>query len=325
MITSNVFIELIKNTFSDTKYKKWYVSLIFRALDRVDYTKPSHKKQALSHLDTVERHHICPVSLFPDHKTNKNNLAYLSPKEHFLAHLLLYKMAKQDSKFVRPLALAVSKMRQKNNNQSRVMNSNRYGFIRRAAIDANKHRQYKTGYKQSPETILKRVTSYHKNYKGHSFETRQKISQSAKERKEISFETRSKMSKSHKGKPSPMKGKSHNKKTKQLISQKLSGKNHPLYGKSRSTDTKNKLRNARLGKYTGSNNGMFGVKHQATSILLMKINKIKHNIKNIDYDLNLETWQKFIDDVKEYAAEHTKKDTCKYFGISLYILSSINK
>jgi hypothetical protein len=51
VIAFNMFIELIQNTFGDSKYKKWYISLIRRALLRVNYTLPSHKNQALRHLD----------------------------------------------------------------------------------------------------------------------------------------------------------------------------------------------------------------------------------------------------------------------------------
>lgn len=320
MITSNMFIQKINSTFSDTKYKKWYISLISNALLRVDYTQPAHKNQALKHLTTIERHHICPKSIFSEHKGDKTNLAYLSPKEHYLAHLLLYKMAKLDSKFVRPLALALSKMRQSNKHQSRVLNSNQYNFVRNAAIDANKHRHYKTGHKQSTETVAKRIVSYHKNYKGHSDETRKKISLSAKGRR-VSEDTRKKMSGSRPHVIPWNKGHQYSEEERKKFGN--SGSNHPLYGTSRSKETKSKLSSIRKGKYTGSDNGMYGISHDPKSILLMTINKIKPRIKNIQYDLTLDTWDMFVAEVTCYAADRDKKSVCDRYGISLYILKNM--
>lgn len=322
MITSNKFLTLIQDSFGDSKYKKWYVFLISKTLNRIDYTRSCHKKQALTHLDKVERHHICPKSIFPEHKNEKTNLAYLTPKEHFLAHLLLYKMALADSKHIRPLALALSKMRQSNKFQKRILNSNQYNFIRLAALDANKHRRYKTGYKQSSDTITKRVESYHKNYTGHSAETRQKMSDAAKGRI-LSIETRQKMSQSRKGKPSPMQGREHTKQTKKIISQKLSGKNHPLFGIPRTQKTRAKLSESRKGKYTGEANGMFGIRHKSDSILLMTISKIKFKLKNIHYDLNLSTWNQFVFEVRAYLQTHSKIAVCDHYNISYHVLKKI--
>lgn len=320
MITSNMFIQLIHTTFGDTKYKKWYISLISNALLRVNYTQSAHKSQALQHLDVVERHHICPRSVFPEHKDDKTNIAYLSPKEHFLAHVLLYKMAKADSKFIRPLALAVSRMRQNNKHQSRVLNSNQYNIARYAAIDANKHRQYKTGYKQSPETIAKRVASYHKNYKGHSAQTREKLSNAAKGRI-VSDDTRQKLRGPRPHVTPWNKGLQYSAEERQKFGSP--GSSHPLYGIARSDATKVKLSVARKGKYTGVENGMFGTSHKPESILLMTINKIKSRVKNISYELSIDTWDQFVAEVKLYASTHSKKDVCDMYGISPYILKTL--
>ena len=69
--------------FNDSKYTKWYYGIIERALQR----------------DTViitdfyyEKHHILPKSLFSVHKNSKENLVYLTLKEHFICHLLLTKI-----------------------------------------------------------------------------------------------------------------------------------------------------------------------------------------------------------------------------------------
>lgn len=41
-----------------------------------------------------EKHHILPVSLFPELKRNKNNIVNLYPRDHFLAHYHLAKITK---------------------------------------------------------------------------------------------------------------------------------------------------------------------------------------------------------------------------------------
>lgn len=42
-------------------------------------------------LHLVERHHICPQSLFPEYAREENNIIKLTPREHFLAHWCLAK------------------------------------------------------------------------------------------------------------------------------------------------------------------------------------------------------------------------------------------
>jgi len=72
----------------------------------------------------LENHHILPKSL--GGTNHKDNLVYLTPKEHFIAHLLLTKMytSKNKSKMV----YAFSKMCQCNSNQQRKINSRYYAL-----------------------------------------------------------------------------------------------------------------------------------------------------------------------------------------------------
>lgn len=63
--------------FNDTKYTKWYDSIIVNAQNR-DLNSYS------------ERHHIIPRSL--GGSDEPDNLVVLTPKEHFVCHLLLTKM-----------------------------------------------------------------------------------------------------------------------------------------------------------------------------------------------------------------------------------------
>lgn len=105
------FIEILKSSYGYSNYLKWYSSLI-------------NKKISKSTSDEyTEMHHILPKSLFPEYKDDKNNLVQLSLREHFVAHLLLWKITK-DSK----MALAVFLMSQ--NNIMTINNSRMFETIR---------------------------------------------------------------------------------------------------------------------------------------------------------------------------------------------------
>jgi hypothetical protein len=72
----------IENFTINNKYTKWYLKIIENAQNRA-----STKKEAKELLGYVEGHHIIPRSI---HK-NKD-IVYLTPREHFICHLLLTKM-----------------------------------------------------------------------------------------------------------------------------------------------------------------------------------------------------------------------------------------
>ena len=60
------------------------------------------------------KHHICPRKIWPEYKNlNENawNVAFLTPREHFIAHLLLWKALPQHSS----MAYAALAMQHKNN------------------------------------------------------------------------------------------------------------------------------------------------------------------------------------------------------------------
>lgn len=60
--------------------------------------------------------------------------------------------------------------------------------------------------------------------------------------------TRKKMSEAHKGKPSPMKGKTHSEKARERISGAMKGRPSPHKGKPRSEETKRRIGEAHKGK-----------------------------------------------------------------------------
>ena len=98
-------------------YEKIYTNLITsrQQLDRV-YLRDG----------SLEHHHIVPKSLGGDN--SKSNLVLLTPREHFIAHWLLYKMHVGKAKA--KMAYAFSKMCCNNPSQKRETNSHLYHYRR---------------------------------------------------------------------------------------------------------------------------------------------------------------------------------------------------
>ena len=63
--------------FIDNKYTKWYHSLV-------------KKRKEYPAAGLIERHHVIPKSLGGD--DNDDNIVSFSPREHYIAHLLLARM-----------------------------------------------------------------------------------------------------------------------------------------------------------------------------------------------------------------------------------------
>ncbi len=87
-IMLNIYFNI---TFLKNKYSNWYYNIIDKALQE------NRKKLSKIHNKYVyyESHHIIPKSinpLFSDLKINPWNKVLLTPKEHFVCHLLLTKM-----------------------------------------------------------------------------------------------------------------------------------------------------------------------------------------------------------------------------------------
>ncbi len=88
-------------------YQKIYDQLIERG-----------RKRNVSRLINVQNHHILPRSLGGD--DGDDNLVFLTPREHFIAHIILVKINPRDIKMKRALGLMKSKGR---------FNSRRYEWV----------------------------------------------------------------------------------------------------------------------------------------------------------------------------------------------------
>lgn len=86
---TSLFIRHLKPL--DNKYTRWYLAIIERSISRG--TTSRHKGRKM--FGYIERHHIIPKSLGGPNL--KHNFAYLTAREHFMAHRLLPKMFSKDT------------------------------------------------------------------------------------------------------------------------------------------------------------------------------------------------------------------------------------
>ena len=77
-LVENKFLDEIGKISFPEKYLKWYRSIIH--------------KRILNPCNDFEKHHIYPVSLNENWKNENDNIVKLSPREHYICHLLLAKM-----------------------------------------------------------------------------------------------------------------------------------------------------------------------------------------------------------------------------------------
>ena len=143
-----------------------------------------------------ESHHIVPKSL--GGKNDIDNLAFLTPREHFIAHGLLLKMVEQQ-KHKRSMAYAFARMKVSNNKTgySRIGNGKLYETIRKSVSNLYSG-------KNNPFYGDKRFIGDNNPFYGkkHTDETKQKIRQQEKRYRE----------------KNPFYGKKHTDETKNIIS-----------------------------------------------------------------------------------------------------------
>lgn len=195
-------------------YHRQYRQLIFRAVIRGRLT------------DYCERHHVVPKCLGgSDHYTN---LVWLTPEEHYVAHLLLVKMNPGNVKLV----YAALMMTAKGTGHRR---SNKlYGWIKRKVSEARKGKPF------SPEHIAKLKAAQLGRKRGpQSEEHRRRISESQKGRQVPRERVESQRLKLLGRRNGP-----HSEEAKKKMSQAKMG--HPV-----SEGTRAKLRAAMLGTKRG--------------------------------------------------------------------------
>lgn len=218
-------------------YRKIYDNLILsrKLLNRIKL-----------HDGSLENHHIIPKSLGGD--DSKDNLVLLTPKEHYIAHLLLIKL--YEGKEKAKMCFALMMMFNSNHNQKRLFCSRRYEEAKLLVYENcggdNHHNYGKKIWSDLEKMEISERVSGDKNpmYGKPPWNKGKKL-------KPHSEETKKKMSESHKGK---VKTKSH----KENLSKALKGKSKSMEhrqklsdankGKVKSKEHKEKLSKALTGK-----------------------------------------------------------------------------
>ena len=208
------------------KYTNWYNNIIANAL--LDVNREGY----------LESHHIIPKSI--GGTNDKSNLVKLTPKEHFICHMLLPKMTigKNKSKMIRA-AWMIATMGNKNQDRIKVK-SRKYCLLKESWISVSKGPKSE----EHKQKLRKPKTKEHK----------QKLSDARKGKSygyTHSEETKRKIAESNKGKT----GKPKTEEQKQKQSLTMTGrKQSPEHiakraqtriGKPLSEETKQKIREAR--------------------------------------------------------------------------------
>lgn len=174
--------------FKINKYGKWYQSIIEKA--RLANRRRLPKKHP--EYQYLERHHIIPKAC--GGTDDPCNLVLLTPKEHFICHLLLTKMCMNDAHTERMLYALKMIM------GDRMTSSTSMMYVRIRLQVAENLRRLHAGKPKTEEQIRKMVaTRRSKNNYLHSDVTKSKIGEKSKGRLQTS-ESRKKRSESMKGK-----------------------------------------------------------------------------------------------------------------------------
>jgi hypothetical protein len=186
--------------FNDNRYSAAYHRIVERA---------KAESRSKSSGGTYELHHILPRSLGGSNRAS--NLVLLTPKEHYVCHLLLTKMVSGNLRY--KMIYAFFRMK------GRGRSAQTYALFCSAFASATKGSGNPFfGRKHSEETLLRiSGNNHHMSGKCHSNESRQKMSLSKKGR--------------FTGEKNPMFGVKHSEEWKASHSSKLSGENHFNYGK----------------------------------------------------------------------------------------------
>ena len=201
----------------------------------------------------VERHHICPKSLFPEYEKFSEhswNGIHLTARQHFIAHWILWKALPKSNIFFAFWSMC-NGWNTKNKKQkisSKIYEKLKTDFSAQISIRHSGKNNPMYGKKHSPETIQKLKEKHHRlSGKDHSCYG-----------KHHTEETRRKMSVSQSGKNNGMYGKHHTEEAKQKIStfrltyiiseetKKKMSESHT--GKTLSEDHKQKIRNSNIGQ-----------------------------------------------------------------------------
>lgn len=119
----NKYVEQVREIAISNKYTKYYCNIIEKSLLRTQ-----DRKYLKSIYGYVESHHILPQCFNLGGQKDKENLVFLTAKEHFIVHLCATKMFV--SNFKNKMIFAFRQLRSSNKYQNRYMNSRLYVQIK---------------------------------------------------------------------------------------------------------------------------------------------------------------------------------------------------
>jgi len=270
----NTYIEKIKELALQNKYTKYYCNIIEAALLR-----PQDRKHLKAIYGYVESHHILPRCFGLGGEKDKENLVFLTAKEHFIIHLCATKMF--ESIFKNKMIFAFRQLKSNNKHQDRHINSRMYAIIKpdfKSFIRLYKGEQVKYLYKNQVEEI----SLLEKD--GWSREMTEEFKEGRvgqmKGRKH-SEESKKKMSEATKGKPKEhLRGikRTEEEIAKMIETKRLKKENNPEeYWASfkKGAETRKKMYESGELDMSGENNPMYGKHHTEEAK-----KKISDNFKN---------------------------------------------
>jgi len=248
------------------KYTKWYCSIILKALKRTQ-----DRKILKATVGYVESHHILPKSFGLGGAKDKNNLVFLTAKEHFIVHLCATKMFKSILK--NKMVFAFQQLRSSNPHQkSRYINSRFYEKIKpnfKSFVRLYKGLEIKYLY----DTQVSEISYLEESgwSRAMTKERRQQTSERAPKGLKRSEETRRKQSLALKGKPRPAtrgRKNSEESKIKAAETRKKWIKENPEEYREYLDQISKRSREMHaqgIINLSGENNGMFGKNHSTES------------------------------------------------------------
>ncbi len=212
------YLDIIWKMSNKSKYAKWYIGIIKKAQIR----NFKNRKIAKEKLGYVENHHILPSSFGGNN--DKNNLVFLSAKEHFVVHHLLVKMI-NNKKFKNMMTVALWSFI--NGSRTERFDKITASVFENIKIEYNKANSGENAYWYGKTGELAAHYGQH-----HSEETKKKLSEIFSGENHPMFGVT--------GEAHPLFGFKHSEETKQLLSMLRSGENNPLFGYKHSDETKRK-------------------------------------------------------------------------------------
>jgi hypothetical protein len=226
----------ISFSFLQNKYSTWYFNIIQTAVNRNLHSR----KMAKSALGYVEQHHIIPLSL--GGQNTKNNVIFLTAREHFVCHRLLTKMV--TGAFLYKMLKAISRM----------LDSNK--FQNRHCVSARQFEQIRREAGVAHAMLIKGTTAGELNPhfgKKHTDATKLKMSIDRRGKNlgvKKSVEFSAALSKRFIGVPKTQQHKSAMiagwNKTREL----RVGENHPMFGKTHAESSKEKMKASSAKRWT---------------------------------------------------------------------------